>query len=95
MKDQRIVNLMMSRHEEEERARKERLMLELEWDEQRKIEEQMKKARQQQRQAEIWDTYKAKDSKQVSGIHCTMFRTKQWHYLSSDILCRHFQHKFP
>ena len=62
------MNLMMSRHEEQERARKERLMLELEWDEQRKLEEQLKKARHQQRQAEIWDTYKAKDAKQVSEV---------------------------
>lgn len=75
-KDQRIVNLMMSRHEEEERARKERLMLELEWDEQRKIEEQMKKARQQQRQAEIWDTYKAKDSKQFE-VRARRLRNEQ------------------
>ncbi|RMX46770.1 hypothetical protein pdam_00021614 [Pocillopora damicornis] len=75
-KDQRIVNLMMSRHEEEERARKERLMLELEWDEQRKIEEQMKKARQQQRQAEIWDTYKAKDSKQFE-VRARRMRNEQ------------------
>lgn len=56
---------MMSRHEEQERARKERMMLELEWDEQRKLEEQLKQARDRQRQEEIWDTYKAKDTKQV------------------------------
>lgn len=75
-KDQRIVNLMMSRHEEEERSRKERLMLELEWDEQRKIEEQLKKARQQQRQAEIWDTYKAKDAKQFE-VRARRLRNEQ------------------
>lgn len=74
--DQRIVNLMMSRHEEEERSRKERLMLELEWDEQRKIEEQLKKARQQQRQAEIWDTYKAKDAKQFE-VRARRLRNEQ------------------
>jgi len=56
---------MMSRHEEQERARKERLMLEMEWSEQRKLEEQLRQARQRQRQEEIWDTYKAKDAKQV------------------------------
>lgn len=75
-KDQRIVNLMMSRHEEEERSRKERLMLELEWDEQRKIEEQLKKARQQQRQAEIWDTHKAKDAKQFE-VRARRLRNEQ------------------
>ncbi|XP_078377121.1 uncharacterized protein LOC144660384 isoform X2 [Oculina patagonica] len=63
-KDQRIVNLMMSRHEEQERARKEQMMLELEWDEQRKLEEQLRQARHKQRQQEIWDTYKVKDAKQ-------------------------------
>ena len=57
---------MMSRHEEQERARKERLMLEMEWSEQRKLEEQLRQARQRQRQEEIWDTYKVKDAKQVS-----------------------------
>ncbi|XP_073236549.1 uncharacterized protein [Porites lutea] len=62
-KDQRIVDLMMSRHEDEERARKERLMLELEWDEQKKLEEQLRQARQRQKQAEIWESYKAKDAK--------------------------------
>jgi len=56
---------MMSRHEDEQRARKERLMLELEWDEQRKLEEQLRQARQKQKQSEIWENYKAKDAKQV------------------------------
>ena len=56
---------MVSRHEDEERARKERLMLELEWDEQRRLEEQLRQARQRQKQAEIYDNYKAKDAKQV------------------------------
>ena len=58
---------MMSRHEDEERARKERLMLELEWDEQRTLEAQLRQARQRQKQAEIYENYKAKDAKQV---HC-------------------------
>ena len=64
---------MMSRHEDEERARKERLMLELEWDEQKKLEEQLRQARQRQKQAEIWESYKAKDAKQVRSRtlrHC-------------------------
>lgn len=68
LKDQRIVNLMMSRHEEQERARKEQLMLEMEWSEQRKLEEQLRQARHRQRQEEIWDMYKAKDAKQVRLI---------------------------
>ena len=55
----------MSRHEDEERARKERLMLELEWDEQKKLEEQLRQARQRQKQAEIWESFKAKDAKHV------------------------------
>ena len=59
---------MMSRHEEQERARKERMMLELEWDEQKKLEEQLRQARHRQRQEEIWDAYKAKDAKQVGSI---------------------------
>ena len=62
------MDLMVSRHEDEERARKERLMLELEWDEQRKLEEQLRQARQRQKQAEIYDNYKAKDAKQVRTI---------------------------
>lgn len=62
---------MMSRHKEQERARKERLMLEMEWDEQRKLEEQLRQARHRQRQEEIWDTYKAKDAKQVIFTHST------------------------
>lgn len=62
---------MMSRHKEQERARKERLMLEMEWDEQRKLEERLRQARHRQRQEEIWDTYKAKDAKQVSFTHST------------------------
>jgi len=62
---------MMSRHEEQERARKERLMLEMEWSEQRKLEEQLRQARHRQRQQEIWDTYKAKDAKQVSLVCST------------------------
>ena len=40
-------------------------MLELEWDEQRKLEEQLRQARQKQKQSEIWENYKAKDAKQV------------------------------
>ena len=62
------MNIMMSRHEDEERARKERLMLELEWDEQRKLEEQLRQARQRQKQEEMWENYKAKDAKQVRTI---------------------------
>lgn len=62
---------MMSRHKEQERARKEQLMLEMEWDEQRKLEEQLRQARHRQRQEEIWDAYKAKDAKQVSFTHST------------------------
>lgn len=61
------MNLMVSRHEDEEIARKERLMLELEWDEQKKLEEQLRQARQRQKQAEKWENYKAKDAKQVRG----------------------------
>ncbi|XP_020615875.1 coiled-coil domain-containing protein 177-like isoform X2 [Orbicella faveolata] len=75
-KDQRIVNLMMSRHEEQERARKERLMLEMEWSEQRKLEEQLRQARHRQRQQEIWDTYKAKDAKQYE-VRARRLRNEQ------------------
>ncbi|XP_074623117.1 uncharacterized protein LOC141881265 isoform X1 [Acropora palmata] len=66
-KDQRIVDLMMSRHQDEERARKQRFMLELEWDEQKKLEEQLRQARQRQKQAEIYQNYKAKDAKQYEA----------------------------
>lgn len=75
-KDQRIVNLMMSRHKEQERARKERLMLEMEWDEQRKLEERLRQARHRQRQEEIWDTYKAKDAKQYE-VRARRLRNEQ------------------
>lgn len=75
-KDQRIVNLMMSRHEEQERARKEQLMLEMEWSEQRKLEEQLRQARHRQRQEEIWDMYKAKDAKQYE-VRARRLRNEQ------------------
>jgi len=75
-KDQRIVDLMMSRHEDEQRARKERLMLELEWDEQRKLEEQLRQARQKQKQSEIWENYKAKDAKQYE-VRARRLRNEQ------------------
>ena len=62
---------MMSRHEEQQKTRKERWMLELEMDEQRKLEDQLRLARLRQRQAEMYDRYKAKDLKQVS-IHSSV-----------------------
>ncbi|XP_068758038.1 coiled-coil domain-containing protein 177-like isoform X2 [Montipora capricornis] len=63
-KDQRIVNLMMSRHNDEERARKDRLMLELELNEQKKLEEQLRQARHRQKQATLYEDFKARDAKQ-------------------------------
>lgn len=63
-KDQRIVNLMMSRHNDEERARKDRLMLELELNEQKKLEERLRQARHRQKQATLYEDFKARDARQ-------------------------------
>ena len=83
---------MMSRHEDEERARKERLMLELEWDEQRKLEEQLRQARQRQKQAEIWESYKEKDAKQVRSStlrHCY----PECQTLTCSVVCSGFRRR--
>ncbi|XP_032241397.2 coiled-coil domain-containing protein 177 isoform X2 [Nematostella vectensis] len=66
-KDQRIIDLMLSRHEEAEQLRKERLMLDLEWDEQKQLENDLRQAREKQRRAEIYEQYAAKDAKQMQA----------------------------
>ena len=57
---------MMSRHNDEERARKDRLMLERELNEQKKLEEQLRQARHRQKQATLYEDFKARDARQVN-----------------------------
>ena len=73
---------MMSRHQDEERARKQRFMLELEWDEQKKLEEQLRQARQRQKQAEIYQNYKAKDAKQVRCLNSIVLKLLRFTHFS-------------
>ena len=60
----------MSRHKEQERGKKEKLLMELEWDEQKKLEQDLRRAREKQKSMDIYEKYKAKDAKQVCVRAC-------------------------
>lgn len=59
---------MLTRHEEAQRLRKDKMMLDLAWDDQRQLENDLRQARTKRHQAELYEQYTAKEMKQV-GVY--------------------------
>jgi hypothetical protein len=57
---------MLTRHEEAQQLRKDKMMLDLAWDDQRQLDNDLRHARVQQNHAELYEQYTSKDTKQVS-----------------------------
>ncbi|XP_031562597.1 coiled-coil domain-containing protein 177-like isoform X2 [Actinia tenebrosa] len=66
-KDQKIIDLMLTRHEEAQRLRKDKMMLDLAWDGQRQLENDLRHARMKRHQAELYEQYASKDMKQMEA----------------------------
>jgi len=65
LKDQKIIDLMLTRHEEAQQLRSDKMALDLAWDDQRRLENELRESRVKQRNAELYEQLNAKDIKQV------------------------------
>ena len=66
--DQKIIDLMLTRHEEAQSLRKDKMMLDLAWDDQRQLDNDLRQARMKRHQAELYEQCTAKEMKQV-GVY--------------------------
>lgn len=80
-KDQKIIDLMLTRHQEAEQLRSDKRMLDLAWDDQRRLENDLRQSRMRQRNADFYEQHSAKEVKQVctkepcpTGIQCSRLR---------------------
>lgn len=68
---------MLTRHEEAQQLRSDKIALDLAWDDQRRLENELRESRVKQRNAELYEQHNAKDIKQVNELLTELFVDEQ------------------